>query len=189
MGCAIMIFDLIYRLMTGIFDLKNDLPLFLCDVVVLMLPFVVWHTNRKWLGILYFWALAGTFQALLTPELENGFPTFDYFRYFIMHGGIVTVILYCIVVYKIKIGWRDFGLAVLYAQAYLIIVHVINIILKSNYSYTMEKPQSATILDLMGPWPWYIFLAEFVMGLLFLLLMLPFLIPGRPSNIARNAKY
>ena len=72
-------------------------------------------------------------------------------------------------------------MAILYAQGYLLVVHVFNILLKSNYSYTMSKPESATILDLMGPWPWYIFFADLVMGVLFLLLMLPFII-GKKSN-------
>lgn len=173
---SFMTFDLIYRLFTKNFDILDDLPLFLCDLVVCMLPIVIWTRNRKLLGILYFWAVAGTLQALLTPELKSGFPSFEFYRYFIMHGGIVSAVIYCIVVLKINITWKDFLNAVLYAQFYLIGIHIINIILSANYSYTMKKPDSATILDLMGEWPWYILVAEIVMIILFLVLMLPFIL-------------
>src|SRR5688572_17446651 len=170
---AIVIFDSIYRLTTNTYDVMKDLPFFLCDFVVIILPFVIWFQNRKWIGILYFWVVAGTLQALLTPELAEGFPEYEFFRYFIVHGGIVAAVIYYIIVYKIKINWRDFWNAVLYAQFFLIAVHLINILLRSNYSYTVRKPTSRTILDFMGDWPWYILFAEILMIILFLMLMIP----------------
>lgn len=187
---SIMVFDSIFRLVTHTYDVLTDLPFFLCDFVVIILPFVIWKQQRKWIGILYFWVVAGTLQALLTPELEEGFPEFEFFRYFIMHGGIVTAVIYYIVVFKVKIGWKDFWNAVLYVQFYLITVHIVNILLKSNYSYTISKPTSQTILDFMGAWPWYILFGELVMVALFLLLLIPFVrkrrnlekVSGLPSS-------
>ncbi len=179
---AIMVFDSIYRLITGTFDILDDLPLFLCDLVGWLLPVFILKQNRKWLGILYFWVVAGTLQALITPELKEGFPNFEFFRYFIMHAGIVTAVIYCIVVLKIRINWRDFKNAILYAQVYLFVIHIINIILKSNYSYTMKKPGNPSILDFMGAWPWYILWGEVLMIILFLLLMIPFLVKPKSQK-------
>lgn len=159
----------------GTYDYLSDLPLFLCDLVAVLLPFILYHKNRKWIGILYFWAMAGTLQALITPDLKDGFPSFHFFRYFLTHAGIVAAVLYTVVVWKIRISWRDFFNAILFAQFYLVAIHLINQLLGSNYAYTMHKPPGPTILDLMGPWPWYILWGEFLMILLFLLLMLPFL--------------
>ncbi len=176
---AIMVIDIVMRLVTHTFDVYNDLPLFLCDIVALILPVIILTENRKWLGILYFWALAGTLQALVTPDLESGFPTFEFFRYFIMHGGIVTAVVYCIVVWKITISWRDLWNAVIYVQAYLIGIHIFNMMLRSNYSYTMAKPGSTTILNYLGDWPWYILSSELLMVVLFVILLVPFLIFGR----------
>lgn len=159
----------------GTYDYLSDLPLFLCDLVAVLLPFILYHKNRKWIGILYFWAMAGTLQALITPDLKDGFPSFHFFRYFLTHAGIVAAVLYTVVVWKIRISWKDFFNAILFAQFYLVAIHLINQLLGSNYAYTMQKPPGPTILDLMGPWPWYILWGEFLMILLFLLLMLPFL--------------
>jgi hypothetical integral membrane protein (TIGR02206 family) len=160
----------------GSYDYLSDLPLFLCDLVAILLPFILYSRNRKWIGILYFWAMAGTLQALITPDLKNGFPSFHFFRYFITHSGIVAAILYTVVVWGIRISWKDFFNAILYAQFYLVGIHLINQLLGSNYAYTMHKPYGPTILDLMGTWPWYILWGEFLMIILFLLLIIPFLV-------------
>jgi len=159
----------------GTYDYLNDLPLFLCDLVAVLLPFILYSRNRKWIGILYFWAMAGTIQALITPDLKEGFPSFHFFRYFMTHAGIVAAILYTVVVWKIRITWKDFFNAIVFAQVYLVAIHLINQLLGSNYAYTMHKPFGPTILDLMGAWPWYILWGELLMIILFLLLMVPFL--------------
>jgi hypothetical integral membrane protein (TIGR02206 family) len=170
-----LILEAIVKFADGTYDILTDLPLFLCDLVTVMLPLIVFTKNRKWTGILYFWALAGTLQALITPELDYTFPSFHFFRYFVMHAGIVATVLYTVLVWKIRITWKDFLNAIIYAQIYLVLIHVINHLLGSNYSYTIQKPQSASILDAFGPWPWYIIGGELMMILLFFILIIPFL--------------
>lgn len=169
-----VIIDAVFKMLSGTFDLLVDLPFFMCDLVALMLPFVLAFNNRKWIGILYFWALAGTLQAILTPDLQDGFPSFHFFRYFIGHAGIIAAILYTVVVGKVRIGWQDFVHAIIYAQVYLVCVHVINILLHSNYSYTLQKPPVASLLDMLGSWPWYLLWGEVLMVVLFLILLIPF---------------
>ncbi|MEP6795062.1 MAG: TIGR02206 family membrane protein [Saprospiraceae bacterium] len=176
---ALLIIDSGMRLMTHTFEMLKDLPLFLCDLVALILPFVILRMDRKWLGILYFWVLGGTLQALLTPELDGGYPTFEFFRYFIQHGGIVSAVIYCTIVFRINMTWRDLWNAVLYLQVYLVGIHIVNMILQSNYSYTMAKPVSDTILNFLGDWPWYILSAELLMIFVFILLLTPFLLLPR----------
>jgi hypothetical integral membrane protein (TIGR02206 family) len=166
----------------GRYDYRTDLPLFLCDLSAVMLPFVLYRQNRKWIGILYFWTMAGTLQALLTPELREGFPSFEFFRYFGMHGGIVIAILYSVIVFRIRINWRDMLHAVLYAQVYLVFIHVFNQVFQTNYGYTIQKPASPTVLDYFGPWPWYIAWGEVLMVVLFLLLLLPFMLVKTSSS-------
>jgi hypothetical integral membrane protein (TIGR02206 family) len=171
---AFMVVGSIIKLSSATFDYREDLPLYLCRIIAWILPIAVWFKNKFWLGIFYFWILAGTLQGLFTPDLAEGFPSYFYFRYWFLHGGLVVAILYAVIVFKVKITWRDFWLAIGFAQVYLILVHVVNVFIGSNYSYTMQKPPGS-ILDFMGPWPWYILVGEGVMFVLFLLLMLPWL--------------
>lgn len=178
---ASILIEAIVKLAFGSFDILVDLPFFMCDLVAMMLPFIIFSHNRKWIGILYFWALAGTMQALITPDVEAGFPSFHFFRYFIGHACIIIAVLYTVVVKKVNIGWGDFLNAIIYAQVYLVIIHLINQALNSNYAYTLQKPPGPSILDLMGPWPWYILWGEFLMVFLYLLLLAPFLLwPAKP---------
>jgi hypothetical integral membrane protein (TIGR02206 family) len=164
------------------YDVITDLPLNLCDLITLMLPFVIFTRNRTWVGILYFWALAGTLQALITPDIDRDFPSFHFFRYFIMHCGIVMTVLFFVINWKINIRWRDWVNAVMLAQVYLVLIHVYNLITNSNYSYTVRKPEGKTILDAFGEWPWYILGGELIMMVLFALLMLPYLGGGQRAE-------
>ena len=180
-----LLIEAIVKVAEGTYDYLNDLPLFLCDLVAVVLPFILYNKNRKWIGIVYFWAMAGTLQALLTPDLKDGFPSFYFFRYFFTHAGIVAAVLYTVVVWKIRINWKDFFSAIIYAQVYLVAIHLMNQVLGSNYSYTMQKPFGPTILDFMGPWPWYIIGGEVLMFIMFLLLMIPFM--GTKSRQVENS--
>lgn len=187
LALSTLLIDAIVKLAFGSFDILVDLPFFMCDLVAMILPFIILSENRKWIGILYFWALAGTMQALITPDVEAGFPSFHFFRYFIGHGSIIIAILYTVIVKRIRIGWHDFLNAIIYAQGYLVAVHLVNQILSSNYGYTMQKPPGPSILDLMGPWPWYILWGEFLMVFLYLLLLAPFLFwPARATDISHG---
>ncbi|MDZ4749053.1 MAG: TIGR02206 family membrane protein [Saprospiraceae bacterium] len=182
-----LLIEAIIKLAYGTYDFLVDLPLFMCDLVAMVLPFIIFSGNRKWIGILYFWALAGTMQALITPDVEAGFPSFHFFRYFIGHASIIIAVLYTVIVHRIRIGWHDFLNAIIYAQGYLVVIHIINQVLSSNYGYTMQKPPGPSILDLMGPWPWYILWGEFLIVFLYLLLLAPFLLwPAKPVALSQD---
>ena len=45
---------------------------------------------------------------------------------------------------------------------FLVIAFISNIIIGSNYFWIMGKPPAGSLLDYMGPWPWYILTGEFV---------------------------
>ena len=109
-------------------------------------------------------------------DLAEGFPDYFFFRYWSLHAGLVVTILYAVLVIKLPLGWKDFWRAIVATQLYLVFVHLANISLGSNYSYTMHKPHGASILDVMGEWPWYILAGEGVMIILFFVFLFPYLI-------------
>ncbi len=156
------------------FNIKEDLPLHLCRVVAFMLPWVMWTRNRLWLGVLYFYIVGGTLQAVITPELSDGPYSIQYYLYWILHAWMIGIPVYAIIIHKIRIKWQDFWRAVIYINGYLLITHAINLLLESNYFYTMHKPPVESLLDVLGPWPVYILSVECIGAIIFLLLMIPF---------------
>jgi uncharacterized membrane protein YwaF len=47
-------------------------------------------------------------------------------------------------------------------NVFLVIAAIVNYLLDANYFWICGKPPSASILDYLGPWPYYVFFAEFV---------------------------
>ena len=62
-----VILYIVIRIGLGDFDRTIDVPLDICNLIALCLPFGMWNPSEKVHEVLYFWILAGTFQAVLTP--------------------------------------------------------------------------------------------------------------------------
>ncbi len=58
----------------------------------------------------------------------------------------------------------------------MVVVYFINLALGSNYLFIMHKPETASLLDVLGPWPWYILSMEALGFVIFFLLYLPWLV-------------
>jgi hypothetical integral membrane protein (TIGR02206 family) len=157
----------------GDFNYQTDLPLDICNLTALSLPFLMWHPRRQVHEILYFWILAGTLQAILTPHLINGYPNYIFFKYWFVHVGLVIYVIYVTTVLRIRPTFRSIGRSFLALQVYVLFILIINLLLGSNYVYIMRKPPTASALDYMGPWPWYILVTEFLGLVLFVLVYLP----------------
>ena len=171
---GLILLDVIYGIKTGSFDIALDLPLHMCRIVTFLVPIMLLYQHRNLFGVLYFWVLAGTTQAVLTPDILTSFPSYEYIRYWVLHTGLILTIAYSVAVFDFRPTWKDLWKAVIAAQIYLLVTLPINWLLSSNYGYTMEKPPVASIADYLGPWPWYIVSGELIMIVLFLILYLPF---------------
>lgn len=175
------------KLKRGTFDIGTELPFNICNLSALILPFVIWKKNRYLSGVLYFWIMAGTLQANLTPDLSVGFPHYFYFKYWVVHSGLVVMVMYLVFINGLKPNFKDFFRAVVCAQVYLVLMVLLNLAINGNYLYLMRKPDTPTVADYMGPWPWYILTGELLMIVLFGLLLIPFLVGKRRINEGVNA--
>lgn len=173
---------MIFTNIEGTFTLQAELPFHLCRLLAIILPFVIYFRNKKWFGITYFFTMVGTFQALLTPDLPQAAPHYSYASYWILHGILIYLPIYCIVVFGFKITKKDFINALIAGNLYLLFTFIINYALGSNYFYTSHKPPSASLLDFLGPWPWYILSVELLAILLFVLAWIPFWFYGKKGR-------
>jgi len=146
----------------GSFDVSLHLPVHLCRLANLLLPLVMIKRNFPIFEILYFWGLSGVFQGMITPDIAQDFPHFHYFRFFVGHNLMVVALIYAVVVYEMKPTLASLKKAFIALNAFLLLAFVTNLSLDSNYFWIMGKPPTASLLDYLGPWPWYILSAEFV---------------------------
>lgn len=161
------------RMVLGEFDYKTDLPFDICNMVALILPLMMWTPTYRVHEILYFWIFAGTTQAILTPHLLDGFPHFTFIKYWTVHGGLVIFAVYATVVFELTPTWKSLWRSFLMLQTYIIFLFGINLLLGSNYAYLMGKPPTASALDYLGDYPWYLLISEGLAVIMFILALLP----------------
>lgn len=173
----------IYFIIFEQYDIKTDLPLYLCSLMALLIPVFSYYRKFWMFEILVFWIIAGTLQAVITPDIANGFPSLDYFRYWIVHLGLLGIIFYAIFVFKMKPRFQSVFKSFLALQVYLVFIIVINFILDANYFYLNQKPKSVSVLDYFGEWPYYIILAQLIILPLFLIIYLGFYLSSKRKKI------
>jgi hypothetical integral membrane protein (TIGR02206 family) len=154
---------------------RNSLRLALCDVALVLAALACWWPSWS-LGVelTYFWGLAGTLQAVLTPDLHVGFPSLEFVQFVLGHLGIVLAALYLVVglgiVPRQGAAVRVFAITV----AYVTVIGAFNWLTGSNYMYLAAPPENASLLWMLGAWPWYLLSATGVAIVLFAVLDAPF---------------
>lgn len=158
----------------GTWSARTSLPLALCDVAVVVAAVACWWHVPVLIELTYFWGLAGTLQAVVTPDLNVGFPHLVFFEYVVGHVGIVAAALFLVVGLRIEPRPGAVGRVFLISVAYTASVGAVDAVTDANYMFLRRPPGEWTLLRLMGPWPWYVLTAAAVALGLFTLLDLPF---------------
>jgi hypothetical integral membrane protein (TIGR02206 family) len=166
------------------------LPLQLCDVVAFVSAAALWTRHPLLVELTYFWGLAGTGNGLISPDVPTHFPSYLFIQYFIAHGTIVAAALLLVV--GLRITPRRGAVAWVFALTVALVAvdAAVNLLIGSNYMYLRHTPDVPNLLDLMGPWPWYIVAASVLALAIFTGLDLPFSIRRRraPQGIPRDIK-
>ncbi|WP_298339169.1 TIGR02206 family membrane protein [uncultured Algibacter sp.] len=176
-ACFVSVIVIVFhanKICLGYYNVSTDLPLYLCSLLGLLIPIFTYYRKFWMYEILVFWIIGGTLQAVITPDIALGFPSFDYFRYWIVHLGLLIIIFYATFVFNMRPKFKSVFKSFLALQVYVVLMVIINKLLEANYFYLNEKPQSASILDYFGEWPWYIIVVQIIIIPLFLLIYLPF---------------
>jgi hypothetical integral membrane protein (TIGR02206 family) len=157
----------------------RGLPLELCDVAV-WLAIAALLGAPAWAGeLLWFVALAGTTQALATPDLGAPFPSYPALKFFLGHGGTVVAALFLALTGRLRPRCGAWWRALLLVNAYAALLLALDLAAGTNYMYLRAKPAGGSLLDALGPWPWYLLASEALAAGLFFLLELPFRLRGR----------
>lgn len=167
----------------GVWSVEIMLPFHLCSVLVYLSAFVLITKNYTGYEFIYFMGLAGAAQALITPDAGiYGFPHFRFFQLFVSHGIIVITALYMTFVYHYRPTWQSLARVLIGMNIYMVFVGLLNWRLGSNYMFIAHKPYTPSLIDFLGPWPWYIVSLEALAVILCVLLYLPFALKDRKNR-------
>ncbi len=146
----------VFQLTPGDFDLGSSLPLQLCDLAWVAAVWALWTHDRVPVALTYFWGLTLTVQGIITPSLGQAFPHPRYLAFWAMHFLVVWAALYLTFGLGLGPRWREYRITVAVTLVWAVLVFAINSVLDVNYGYLNDKPGSASLLDLLGPWPAYV---------------------------------
>ena len=170
----------LWNIHIGEWTLQKMLPLHFCSLFVWLSAVMLVTKSRRIYDFAFFIGISGALQAVMTPDISGtGFPHFRFFQVFISHGAIILSALYMTIVEKFRPTWRSLGRVLVWINIYALFVFLVNTVLGSNYLFIAHKPETASLFDLLGPWPVYILAAEAVALAMFVMLYLPFAVFDR----------
>lgn len=168
-----VVFHVVHQLDEGL-SARGDLPLHLTDAATIAAIVALWSGGALAFELTYFWGMTATVQALLTPDLDQGFPDYRWWWFVIAHAGVVVAAIF--------LAWgrgmtpRTGAVPRVFAWSLGVtaLAAAGTLLFDGNYMFLRERPDEGSLLDLMGPWPWYILSAAALALALFWLLDRPF---------------
>lgn len=165
----------LWNLLAGSWTIQRMLPLHLCSAMVWITAGALLFGQWRLYPLLYFYGIAGAAQALITPDLGAfGFPHYQFFQTMLGHGLLVTGGFWVVTVERWRPTLRAVCWVTLGLNAYALLLLWINLRIGSNYLYVTGRPESASLLDFLPDWPWYLMIAEGMAVTIFTLMYLPF---------------
>lgn len=166
----------VWQIANGVWSPAYSLPLQLCTLSVPLSALMLAARSARLAELLYFWGFAGATQALITPDLQAAgysFPHFRYWIFFTSHGSIYLAVAFAIAAWGFRPTWRSLPRVFLITNLLLAVVGMANWLTGGNYMFIARKPDYPTLIDALGPWPWYIIPLELIAAAAFVLVYLP----------------
>jgi hypothetical integral membrane protein (TIGR02206 family) len=162
------------QIMHGQISFPGHMPLELCDLSLVLVFLSLLTLNRTVFDLAYYLGLGGASMALITPNLWEPFPSFGTVQFFVAHGLTVAGVLFLVWSGLARPRRGSIGRAMLGLNVFAAVAGAFDAAYRTDYMYLRTKPANASLLSVMGPWPWYIRAAEVLALVIFTLLYLPF---------------
>ncbi|WP_210365286.1 TIGR02206 family membrane protein [Bacillus sp. REN3] len=172
---------------SGYWSYQYSLPLHLSSLSLILSAVLLLTRNYALFEFTYFVGVGSALQAMLTPDISlYTFPHYRYLHFFISHGGTVIANLFMVFVHAFHPTGKSVWKAFLLLNGYTLIIFIVNYLIKGNYMYISEKPANPSLIDYLGPWPWYILSLEVIAFGTFLLLYAPFWLHRKKALPSRS---
>jgi hypothetical integral membrane protein (TIGR02206 family) len=152
---------LVYKLIRP--DIQTSVPIQLCDIAELAAAYALWSQRHWAFALAYYWGLVLSSQALITPDIGTpaegapDFPSHLFMTFFALHVLVVWAAIYLTWGQGKRPRWRDYRFVIIVTLVWVAFTFTFNVITGTNYGYLNRKPPTASALDVLGPWPIYLF--------------------------------
>lgn len=173
----------VWNWVAGEWSVQRQLPLHLCGIMILVTMYGLASRDRRVYPLIYFFGIAGSVQAIITPEAIFDFPHIRFLNTMVSHGLLVIGGFWIVFVERYRPSWKDLVASLVILNAYALVVYFINVAIGANYLFVVHKPTTASLLDVFPEWPWYILFAEVMAVAIFTAMCWPFNRGARGSEI------
>lgn len=167
----------------------DHLPITVCGWVAVFGSYMVIGKSQTLFDICYFWALAGSIFALITPTVISytGPTRFRYYQFWAEHLVCYVAIFYMIFVHKMRPTIKSFIKAYVGIIALAGIAYYANRLIGpgANYLFMARPEDTPSILDILPPnFALRLLVMASAITLLFVLAYLPWYIKDRKNKNA-----
>ncbi|WP_037064222.1 TIGR02206 family membrane protein [Pseudonocardia acaciae] len=135
----------------------HTLPLHLSDLAPYTAACALWTRWRWACALTYYWGITLSTQSLLTPALAGpDFPSLQFLVFFASHSMVVWAAIFLTWGLRLAPSWRGYWFTVGVTGCWAAATLAFNALTGTNYGFLNAKPPTGSILDLLGPWPWYL---------------------------------
>ena len=145
------------------------LPMQLCDWVLYAVAASLLFRWQPGFELGYFWGLAGTIQALVTPAIALTEAPWRLVGFFFSHALIVVSVLHLLITERCRPWPRSLLRVFVWSEIYVVAALLVNAGTGGNYGFLAHRPAQATLLDKFSD-PHWLYVAEInALALLFFL--------------------
>ncbi len=151
------------------------LPMQMCDWALAVTVVTLLTANQRWFEVAYFWGLGGTLQAVLTPNLQFGFPDLRFISFFVAHCGIIVGVVFLMLTRRLRPTPMSIVRAFAWSEVYFVVAMVVDAITGVNYGFLLHKPEAFSLLSFLSDSrPLYLLQMHALALLFFAILYAPF---------------
>jgi hypothetical integral membrane protein (TIGR02206 family) len=162
---------LIYTLILIPPTIDGSVPLQLSDLATVVAAYALWSQRHWAFALTYYWGLVLSTQALISPALNSpDFPHHEFLAFWAIHLLVVWAAIYLTWGRSMRPDWRSYRFTIVVTAA---VTFTFDRIAGANYGFLNHKPATASLLDLLGPWPAYIFIAATLVFIVWALMTWP----------------
>ncbi|MDQ6655762.1 MAG: TIGR02206 family membrane protein, partial [Verrucomicrobiota bacterium] len=177
--CAILVANYIVYVLfirqRGDLTWEATLPMQMCDWALAVTVVTLLTANKRWFEVAYFWGLGGTLQAVLTPNLQFGFPDLRFISFFVAHCGIIVGVVFLMLTRRLRPTPMSIVRAFAWSEVYFVVAMVVDAITGVNYGFLLHKPEAFSLLSFLSDSrPLYLLQMHALALLFFAILYAPF---------------